>query len=375
MAKQEQASDKPGTWTRRRDTVMSVAQTRTSLVAVVLLFIGGVYTLHDFLPSLIWALIIAIGVWPLYQRLATRWPKHKKELIPGLIILALLVVFVAPVTMIAVPLVQDAHGVADWIEQARRSGIPAPALLRQLPYGAQLTGLWQANIGQPGQISGLASHALRGSLLGTARHFGAEALHRLVLLGFMLLALFFLLREAEDVVEQIRVASRRAFGAAGEDVGRQMILSVHGAINGLVLVGLAEGIILGVAYFIVGVPHATLFAVITALLAMVPFGASVAFFIAALVLLATSKVVGAVVVVVLGSTVSFLADHFARPVLIGGATRLPFVWVLLGILGGVGAWGLVGLILGPAILAALILLWREWIGSQQGPINPLPADV
>jgi predicted PurR-regulated permease PerM len=54
---------------------------------------------------------------------------------------------------------------------------------------------------------------------------------------------------------------------------------------------------------------------------------------------------------------------------------LPFIWVLLGILGGVSAWGLVGLFIGPAIMAALILLWREWVGAQKGPINPAAAEV
>jgi predicted PurR-regulated permease PerM len=61
--------------------------------------------------------------------------------------------------------------------------------------------------------------------------------------------------------------------------------------------------------------------------------------------------------------------------LIGGATRLPFIWVLLGILGGFTAWGLVGLFVGPATMAALILLWREWVGAQKGPINPLPGEM
>ena len=72
----------------------------------------------------------------------------------------------------------------------------------------------------------------------------------------------------------------------------------------------------------------------------------------------------------LGFVTTFIADHFIRPVLIGGATRLPFLWVLLGILGGVETWGLVGLFMGPAIMAALVLLWREWIGAQRGPFNP-----
>ena len=207
------------------------------------------------------------------------------------------------------------------------------------------------------------------------REVGAQAVHRLVLIGFMLLALFFLLRDADDVVEQLRIGSRRAFGAAGEDVGRQIINSVHGAVNGLVLVGLGEGVILGIAYAVAGVPHPTLFGLLTALLAMIPFGAAVAFCVAALVLLASGSTVAAIVILVLAFAVTFIADHFVRPVLIGGATRLPFVWVLLGILGGVEAYGLVGLFMGPAIMAALILLWREWVGSQKGPINPLASEI
>ena len=61
--------------------------------------------------------------------------------------------------------------------------------------------------------------------------------------------------------------------------------------------------------------------------------------------------------------VIFVADHAVRPALIGGATKLPFLWVLLGILGGVETFGLLGLFLGPAVMAALILLWRQWTGD------------
>ena len=67
-----------------------------------------------------------------------------------------------------------------------------------------------------------------------------------------------------------------------------------------------------------------------------------------------------VAVFVAGTVVVFVADHFVRPVLIGGAARLPFLWVLLGILGGLESSGLLGLFLGPALMAALITLWREW---------------
>jgi len=67
----------------------------------------------------------------------------------------------------------------------------------------------------------------------------------------------------------------------------------------------------------------------------------------------------AIAVLAFGSTVVFVAAHFVRPALIGGSIRLPFVWVLLGILAGVESFGLLGLFLGPALLAVLITLWRE----------------
>ena len=370
ITKAPKASQPPGTFTRDRAARISPAQIRASLTVAFLLLAAGLWTLHEFLPALIWALVIAIGVWPLFERAARRWPQYRKTLLPALVVFSILVVFVAPLTLVAFPVAEDAHGVAAFIANARQSGVPAPPLLGQLPYGAKLLALWQANLGRPGYLDEFSTRLAQGQLVGFGRHVAQEAAHRAVLLGFMVLALFMLLREADAVVRQLKVASRRAFGPAGERIGQQMVRSVHGTVNGLVLVGLAEGVVMTVVYFAVGAPHAALFGLITALLAMIPFGATVAFAAAAVVLLAINKLIGAIVVAVIGLIITFVADHFFRPVLIGGATQLPFLWVLLGILGGVTTFGLLGLFVGPAILAALILLWREWVGSEAGPINP-----
>ena len=375
MPKASRTSRPAGAYTRDRALRMTGAQTRASLIASVLLLLTGLWTLREFLPALVWAVVIAIGVWPLFDRAGRRFPQHRKELLPALVVLAILIVFVIPLTLIALPVAQDAHGAAAFIARARQSGVPAPQILERLPYGPKLTAIWQSHLGRPGYVDEFSSRFAQGQLVGFGRRLVQEAAHRAVLLGFTLLALFMLLREADGVVGQLRVASRRAFGPAGERVGRQMVRSVHGTVNGLVLVGLAEGALMTVVYVAVGAPHAALFGLFTALLAMAPFGATVAFAAAAVVLLAVNKIVGAILVAVIGAVVTFVADHFFRPVLIGGATKLPFLWVLLGILGGVTAFGLLGLFVGPAILAALILLWREWVGSEPGPINPEPEEM
>ena len=353
---------------------LSRGQMASGVLAATVAVLAGLYSLRDFLPALAWAVVIAIGVWPLYRRLHHRWPKHGRWLLPGLVIVAIVIVLVLPLLMIAVPAFRDAHEAQRWIEQWRVSGVAPPPFLQQLPYGAQLTELWRNNLGQPGALGKMpgASHV---KVLELGRYFGAAALRRLVTVVFMLLALFFVLRDAESLSEQLRTASRRAIGPACERVALQVVRAVQGTVNGVVLVGLAEGLILGVAYWIAGVPHPALFGLVTALLAMVPLGAALAIALAGLVLVIAGNLAAAAVVIVFGLVVTFVADHFIRPALIGGATRLPFLWVLLGILGGVRTWGLVGLFVGPALLSVLILLWREYVGREPGPVNPADQTV
>jgi predicted PurR-regulated permease PerM len=99
---------------------------------------------------------------------------------------------------------------------------------------------------------------------------------------------------------------------------------------------------------------------------MIPFGAIVMFGVAALLLLAQGSVIWAAAVVAVGLVVVGFADHFVRPALIGGATRLPFLLVLFGILGGVETLGLLGLFIGPATMAVLMLLWRDYVRVPTG---------
>jgi predicted PurR-regulated permease PerM len=129
-----------------------------------------------------------------------------------------------------------------------------------------------------------------------------------------------------------------------------------------------------IVYVMLGVPHPILLGALTAVAAMIPFGAALMFAIAALLLLGQNSVGGAIAVVVIGLAVVAIADHFIRPVLIGGATRLPFVWVLIGILGGVETFGLLGLFVGPATMAVLIMMWREYLDHSPGGVE-LGADA
>jgi predicted PurR-regulated permease PerM len=353
--------------------------TRPQQIARAALALGllllGLYTLQEFLTALIWALIFAVALWPLYRRVRLR-PGGRRHtlLIPLAFTLGVALVFIVPLVLVGVQLGKEAHEATEWVRQAQQNGIPEPDILRKLPYGEPtVSAWWHDNLAEPGGAKDLIDRFSQGRSGEWGRTVGRAVVHRLTLFAFTLVTLFFLFREGRTVVAQLRRASTRAFGPGGERIGRQIVASIHGTVNGLVLVGLGEGVVLGVVYALTGVPHVTVFGALTAVAAMIPFAAPLIFGAAALLLAAQGAIAGAIIVVVTGFAVTFIADHFIRPVLIGGATQLPFIWVLLGILGGVEVWGLIGLFIGPAIMAALILMWREYAGDGTQP-TPQPTS-
>jgi len=331
----------------------------------------GVFTLWHFLSALIWAGIFAIALWPLYQRAIAKAGARADTalhgtLLPALFTAGVALVFIGPIAAIAVQLAREFHALSDFLRNAQQNGLPPPDFLHHLPLGqASAEAWWQQNLADPGQARALVERLTRGHAADFGRNVGEQVARRLTLFVFTLLTLFFLFKEGHNLTHQMRRAAARAFGPGGERVGLQIIASVHGTVTGLVLVGLGEGLLLGVIYALAGVPHPTVLGAFTAVAAMIPFAPGIAIGLAALLLVAKGSMVAAGIVAVAGIAVTFTADHFIRPALIGGATRLPFIWVLLGILGGVEMWGLIGLFLGPAIMAALILLWREWTQEEK----------
>ncbi len=336
---------------------------RVALGAMALAFVLlGLWTLKTFLPALAWAAIFGVALWPLYRRAGGGdGARPGKLLLPLGFTAGVALIFVLPLVVLGAELAREGHGIAQWVQGAQANGIGVPEQVQALPWvGPRVAALWQAYLAHPHPAAGVLGRLNRPGLLGEGREFGASLARRLTLFGFMLLTLFLLLREGDQLVLQLRAASRRAFGETGERIGTQMVASIHGTVTGLVLVGLAEGAVLGVAYAIAGVPHPVLLGAVSAVAAILPFGATAACGLAALLLAAYGSLGAAAGLFAFGAAMSFATDHFVRPVLIGGATKLPFLWVLLGILGGLEVWGLLGLFLGPAIMAALILLWRDW---------------
>ena len=343
------------------------SQQRARLVVAAGFVLIGLWILRDFLPALAWAVVLSIALWPTYQRLLRILPVNGGRVVAPLILtLAVGIVFLAPLVLLGIAIAQETHFVIRLVVAARHNGLAVPDWIGQLPIvGPSIADWWRTNLADPIMADALFGRLNPRMVAESAREYGGEVARRMVIFLFTLLTLFFLFRDGGSLAEKLRALSDRVIGVRGQRIGRHMVAAVHGTVNGLVLVGLAEGVILGFVYVAVGLPYPASVAGMTGILAVIPFGAPLIYSLAALYLLSIGKTLGAIVIFTAGSVVVFVADHFIRPVLIGGAARLPFLWVLFGLLGGLETLGFIGLFLGPAIMAALIALWRDWTGSPE----------
>ena len=224
---------------------------------------------------------------------------------------------------------------------------------------------WLQLVSQASAVHGGGDEVrMHPSIVQWTRTLGEQVMHRLVTLGFTLLTLFFVCANREQLRHDVLNAAQRLFGPTVLPILDGVAHAIRATVDGIVLVAIAEGAIMAGVYAMVSAPHPILLGAITGIFAMIPFAAPLVFGAVALVLGLSGAVAGAVIVLVAGLILLFAADHFVRPVIIGEGAKLPFLWVLLGILGGVEQFGLVGLFLGPALMAALVAIWRSWLSSS-----------
>ena len=328
------------------------------IFVIAILAVLAIWTLWRFLPALGWAAVLAIATWPLRQR----FTRHLGSPTISAVALTLLVgiAIVGPLIVLVFEGAREAVLIVEWLRSVRETGLGTPEWLSQLPMvGEYAVSWWQDHLGSPEAAKELVGRAETLGFMRWTRHLGHEVISRLIILGFTLLTLLFVYRDGPFIIQQARNVADRALGPPAQRYGREAIAAVRATVNGLVLVGLAEGAVLGIAYVAAGISHPLLLGFATGVVAAVPFGAPLVYIAACLMLAGQSRLLAAVLLFSFASLVVFVADHFVRPALIGMSTRLPFLWILLGIFGGLETFGLLGLFLGPAVLAVVLAIWRE----------------
>lgn len=327
----------------------------------------SLFIVHRFIPSLVWASIIVISTYPLYQQWL-RLFRSPGDLSALLFTFILVLLLILPVSGLISVLISELQLFVNYLQQVNREGGQAPNFLQELPFvGHELVRYWDQNIGQPGHLKYLVSN-LHVLLMPTSHYLtivGGALAHRSVQVGFTLLSLFFFYRDGDALFEQINQVGETCLGPRWFRYADRLPRALRATVNGTIAVGIGVGICMGCCYALVGFPAPTLVGFITAFAAMIPFAVPVVFVLVASILCVNGSMIAALIVLIWGTVVMFVADHFIKPVLIGGATQLPFLAVLFGILGGVETLGLLGLFVGPMIMVLFITLWHESQGSSK----------
>jgi predicted PurR-regulated permease PerM len=323
----------------------------------------ALFVTQRFVLPLLWAAILCIATWPLYRR-ALRLTGNREILSAALVTLIAALVFITPLALGVTQAAHQAPALAQLVARTNTEGLAAPEWLLRIPMaGDAIYNWWQATLGQPHGLAHLLEDGSVGRMQSASevlKRVGSGVLHRLIDVAFAFLCLFFFYKDGHALQSQTHAIGAHLIGAQRWALySLKVPTAVRATVNGLVLVGLAEGVLLGIGYQFAGVPSAVLWAAATCVLAIIPFGAPLAFGAVAALLLYQGNASAAAAIVALGVVVLFVADHFVRPTIIGNATKLPFLAVLLGILGGVETLGLIGLFVGPVVMTLFVTLWHE----------------
>ena len=330
---------------------------------LLLILIASVYFFHSFLVPVLAATVMAVASWSIRQRLVKGLGLGKTLSAAGMI-LTILCVLVVPMSIALFYAVAEVRAWLNWALEVNLTGAPTPGWMLRIPQiGEWLDDQWQTFIGKPGAIGHL-TQAVSGSNIASFYRgvvtAGAMTVHMALTTLFTLITLFVLYRDGEKIVEQIDRVGQRILPERWNRLSRVVPATISSTLTGMTLIALGEGVILGVAYWIAGVPSPVAFGVITGFMALVPGGAPLSFTLISIYLVASGSTMAGIGLFMWGAIELFVVDKTIRPMLVGGPVKLPFLPTFFGLIGGVKTMGILGLFVGPVLMALLVSIWREW---------------
>lgn len=391
-----------------------------------LLLLGGCFlVLKPFVTALMWAIILSYSLHPM-QRMFTRWFRGGRTLAACLVTLTVIVVIAGPVVLIGVSLAQDGKDLAgatrDWFMK-----IPdqPPGWVSGMPVVGDELGEYWVRIADERKdwmeriSKEVSAHPPRAKIVdesgdqlvlldpdaGSAPADASaadddqaaaedakwsESPHMVVVLGRFLawarsglitvgvavgqgvtqvllsaFLTFFLLRDAPVLSQRLAVAVERLAGDRGRYLIKVAGDTVRGVVFGILGTALAQALVAGLGFWIAGIPGAVLLAVLTFFFAVIPFGPPLVWLPASLWLFAQGRPAMGVFLLIYGVVGISSVDNFLRPYIISQNSKMPFVMIFCGVIGGALAFGLVGVFLGPTLLAVTFRLIEEWSDGHQ----------
>ncbi len=333
------------------------------------LFIGGLlalscWILRPFLVSLVWASVIVVATWPAFERLEILMGR-RRGLAVTTMALSILLVILVPITLAVVTIIDNSGNIAAQVKSLSALSLSAPPeWVSNLPLvGAKIAERWLefAALSPEERTAPLLPYAQAG-----AQWFIAQAGSiGLTVLYFLLTVIIATILYARGPVarEGLLIFARRLAGQHGEEVAILAAKAVRGVVLGVVVTAFVQATIGSFGLFLAGVPGATLLTAVMLILCLAQLGPSLVL-IPSTIWLFWSGHPGWGTVLLIISLIASTIDNVVRPFMIRKGAPLPLLLIFAGVIGGITAFGIIGLFIGPVILAVTYTLLKAWVASD-----------
>ena len=359
---------------RHRDGPTQRIERLAQITLVGGLLVGCWFVLAPFLTAILFAVVIAVSTWPLFEWLLAR-TGGRRGWASLLACLAIVFTIVGPAAVL-VASAGDATGELVKFVQAKwnQGSTEPPAWVRSIPVvGESAAGYWASVAASTAEQAALLARAASsaGNLAPFVAGLFADGLKQVVQLLSSVFLLFFVYRDGERMGDWVLTAGERIAGPTAKELIGVAQNTVRGVMLGMVGTAVAQGVVAGIGFAIAGVPGAILLGAATFVLSLVPFGPPIVWVGASVYLYSTSQTGWAIFMALYGALVISSVDNFIKPLLIARSSSLPLVLTLLGVLGGVVAFGFMGLFIGPTLLAVAVNMADRWLTRQAA--GPMPS--
>jgi predicted PurR-regulated permease PerM len=350
---------------RPRNDAVTPIERWITLTVLAILVIGCYLVLQPFLLAIFLAVILCCTTWPLFMRLQR--VLHGRPSLAALILtLSIALVVLAPFVIVGMTLADNANQLADLWRRLVEEGAPdPPAWVSGLPLiGNWAHDYWASIAHDNGQLFATLQQyfdEIRVFAVGG----GKAVVQGIVQISFAIVLVYFLYRHGEGMSGRLFATVERIAGERGRrllDVGAA---TMRGVVYGILGTALVQGVLAAIGFWMSGVPAAPLLGLATFFLSPAPMGPVLVWGPAAFWLFNQGATGWGIFMLAWGFGVVSTVDNFIKPMIISRGSNLPFVLVFLGVLGGVIAFGFIGVFLGPTLLAVGYALLLEWSEEQK----------
>jgi predicted PurR-regulated permease PerM len=331
-----------------------------ALAVLVVLLAGCYLVLQPFLTAIIWAIILCCTTWPTFRHLQ-HW-MHGRVILPALLVtLAVALVLLAPFVIVGISLAENANQLLALGRNLIEVGPPdPPTWVAQIPLIGERARSYWASIAHDSATLLADLNQYVQPLQAFALASGAVVAQGVLQLTLSILIAFFFYRDGEALTQRLNAAVGRIAGERGRHLVAIAVSTMRTVVYGILGTAIAQGVLAAIGFWLAGVPAAPLLGLATFFLSPVPIGPPLVWAPVGFWLLAHDQFGWGAFVLIWGVAVVSSADNVLKPLIISHGSNLPFILVLLGVLGGVIAFGFLGVFLGPTLLAIGFALIHDW---------------